>query len=244
MPLSDSIGVIVFRVNGSKAIFLVEWIYLWSVQSLPKTRMLYVTLLIYRHRLFVFVFVLVSMHLHAHTHTHTHTRYKYNQYWWLLVEKRRESVRRREEVGFQFDLKEDSEDKCLTERKRALDDRSDVLLKPLSYRADLKNKIKQKIRIFNVNCFILFLFFKLNPWHFRFRWNHLDWKCWFLANALHDSCTSVTSFPSQHYVGPRKLSCIIAHKYNMSCWFKSVNICKRHTWKNWRSTSCALKTSV
>ena len=66
------------------------------------------------------------------------------------MEKRRESVRRREEAGFQFDLKEDSEEKCLTERKRAPDDRSDVL-KPFSRRADLKKKRYD---------FILFLFFK------------------------------------------------------------------------------------
>ena len=40
-------------------------------------------------------------------------------------------------MGFQFDLKEDSDEKCLTERKRAQDDRSDVL-KPFPPRADLK----------------------------------------------------------------------------------------------------------
>ena len=40
--------------------------------------------------------------------------------------KNNRSVCKREEVGFIFDLKEESEDECLTERKRVPDHRSDV----------------------------------------------------------------------------------------------------------------------
>ena len=57
---------------------------------------------------------------HTHTHTHTHTHYKYMHNWWWVGKMRRKKMTDQYAAEkrwvFSFDLREVSEDKCLTER--------------------------------------------------------------------------------------------------------------------------------
>ena len=70
----------------------------------------------------------------SHTHTHTHAEYKYMHYWWWVGTMRRKqqiSMQERWDGVFSFDLKEESEDECLTETGRVSEHRSDVLKRSL-----------------------------------------------------------------------------------------------------------------
>ena len=77
-------------------------------------------------------------HTHSHTHTHTHThRLQIHALlvtgWYNVKKENDRSVCRREEMGvFSFEIKEESEDKCLTER-RSSRSQVDVMKRSLPY---------------------------------------------------------------------------------------------------------------
>ena len=70
---------------------------------------------------------------HTHTHTHTHTHYKYMPYWWWIGKTTDQYATEKIWV-FNFDLKEESEDECLTERGREFQSTGPMHWKDLSPR--------------------------------------------------------------------------------------------------------------
>ena len=70
-------------------------------------------------------------HTHAHTYPDKHTHCKYMHYWWWIGKKTNQYAEEMRCV-FSFDLKEESEDECLTERGRVFRSTGPMYCKDLS----------------------------------------------------------------------------------------------------------------
>ena len=83
----------------------------------------------------------ISSHIHTHTCSLVRTHYKYMHYWWWVSRMRRRKMTNQyaERWVFSFDLKDEREEKCLTERGREFQITGPMYLKDLSPKALLQS---------------------------------------------------------------------------------------------------------